>query len=359
MSLPPSGYKGRGAAHNPPNRYHTEQHEDFDDGWATLPDGPVPPRTEVLADAGRRIISYNRSPDLPFDRSINPYRGCEHGCIYCFARPGHAWLDCSPGLDFETRIFHKPDAAERLRCELGRAGYSCAPLALGVNTDAWQPVERRLRITRALLEVLLECRHPVGIVTKSALVERDIDLLTALAEQRLVHVTLSVTTLDAGLAQRLEPRAASPRRRLASIRALRAAGIPVSVLVAPVIPVLNDHELERILEAVHEAGALDAGYVMLRLPHEVADLFRDWLARHEPLKADRVMKRLREMHGGREYDARFHHRLRGEGAFAGLIAQRFACARRRLDFPGLPAFDCSRFRPPRRSDDPQLELFGD
>lgn len=357
MADPDTGIKGRGAAYNPANRYQERHGEAFDDGWGSLEGGPAPLPTELLRDDSRSVISWNRSPDVPFDRSINPYRGCEHGCVYCFARPTHAYLDCSPGLDFETRIFYKPRAAELLEQELSKRGYDCRPIALGVNTDAYQPAERRLRITRAVLEVLLACRHPVGIVTKSALVERDIDLLAALAQQRLVHVMVSVTTLDAGLARSLEPRAAAPHRRLQTIRTLTEAGIPVGVLVAPLIPVLNDPELEQILETVREAGARTAGYVMLRLPHEVKDLFRDWLQRHRPLQAEHVMNRVRDLRGGRDNDSSFGQRMRGSGPFADLIEQRFRRALRRLAFPGLPDFDCSRFRAPR--DGLQFGLFGD
>jgi DNA repair photolyase len=309
-----------------------------------------------LADSTRSVLVYNRSPDVPFDRSINPYRGCEHGCIYCYARPTHAYLDCSPGLDFETRIFYKPEAAALLRKELARPGYRCEPIALGVNTDAYQPAERALKITRSILAVLLDCAHPVGIVTKSALVERDLDLLTRLAQQKLVHVTVSVTTLDRSLARTLEPRAAAPQRRLQTIRALHEAGIPVGVLVAPVIPALNDAEIEAILAAVRDAGALSAGYVMLRLPHEVKDLFKGWLAQHAPHKAERVMNRIRDIRSGRENDSRFGVRMRGSGVYAEVIGKRFAAASRRLGFGELPAYDLSRFRPPRDSGG-QLALF--
>ena len=298
MSSPPDAIKGRGTPANPANRFHRQHSEPFDDGWGS--EASPPPRTTLLSDSSRSLLVYNRSPDVPFDRSINPYRGCEHGCVYCYARPSHAYLDCSPGLDFETRIFHKPNAAALLRRELARPGYRCQPIALGVNTDAYQPAERQLRITRDILEVLLEFRHPVGLVTKSGLVERDLDVLRELAQHRLVHVTLSVTTLDRGLARTLEPRAAAPQRRLQTIAALHRAGIPVAVLVAPVIPVLNDAEIEAILQAARTAGARSAGYVMLRLPHEVKQLFRDWLQQHQPLKAAHVMNRVRDVRGQRQ-----------------------------------------------------------
>jgi DNA repair photolyase len=353
----PETIKGRGTPVNPANRFHERRLEAFDDGWDSAEEQRPGPRTELLRDRSRSLLVYNESPDVPFDRSINPYRGCEHGCVYCYARPTHAYLDCSPGLDFETRIFHKPDAAAVLRAELARRGYRPRPIALGVNTDAYQPVERRLHITRDILQVLLECRHPVGIVTKSALVERDIDLLAELAQHRLVHVTVSVTTLQRSLARSLEPRAAAPQRRLQTISALHRAGVPVDVLVAPVIPVLNDAEIEAILEAVRQAGARSAGYVLLRLPHEVKDLFRDWLQRHQPLKAQHVMSRIRDARGGRDNDSRFGHRMRGQGAYADMIAARFKRALKRLGFAGMPDYDLNRFRPPR---DPsgQLDLFG-
>lgn len=348
--------KGRGATGNPDNRFDAHTREAVDDGWGNL-DAPLQPlRTTVQADSARSVIAYNDSPDVSFDRSVNPYRGCEHGCVYCFARPTHAYLGLSPGLDFESRLFYKEDAAALLRKELARPGYRCAPLALGINTDAYQPLERRLRITRQLLEVLLEMRHPLTIVTKSALIERDLDLLSELARQRLVHVLFSITTLERELARTLEPRAAAPQRRLQALQRVSEAGIPVGVMVAPLIPVLTDAELERILEAARAAGAQAAGYVLLRLPHEVKDLFRDWLAQHRPLAAEHVMNRLRDCRGGRDYDARFGTRMRGEGVFAELLAQRFHKAHRALRFPGLPELDSSLFTPPR-SDRRQLDLF--
>lgn len=348
--------KGRAALDNPANRFHESHHEAFDDGWGSMDAEATAPATELLIDNSRSVIVYNMSPDLPFDRSINPYRGCEHGCVYCFARPTHAYLDCSPGLDFETKIFYKPRAAELLANELGKPRYQCRPIALGVNTDAYQPAERSLKITRSILEVLLDFRHPVGIVTKSALVERDLELLREMADRRLIHVMVSVTTLDKTLARTLEPRAAAPHRRLEMIRRLREAGIPVGVLVAPVVPVLNDSELETILERVHEAGALTAGYVMLRLPREVKDVFKSWLRQHAPLKADHVMSLVRDIRGGRENDGRFGHRMRGEGIYADLIQKRFQAALSRRAFEGMPEFDSSRFRVPCEAGD-QLALF--
>lgn len=347
--------KGRGALSNPDNRFHACAAAAFDDGWGSL-DAVEPVETQLLVDRSRSVIVYNRSPDVPFDRSVNPYRGCEHGCVYCFARPTHAYLDCSPGLDFETRIFYKPQAATLLEKQLCRPTYRCQPIALGVNTDAYQPIERKLGVTRSLLRVLHAYRHPVGIVTKSALIERDIDLLGDMAAQGLLHVMVSVTTLDKQLARALEPRAAAPHRRLEVIRRLTAAGIPVGVLLAPVIPFLNDSDIEAILAQVREAGALTAGYVMIRLPHEVKDLFRDWLEHHVPDKAQHIMNRIRDLRGGRENDACFGRRMTGTGVFADLIRQRFECAVKRIDFPGLPAFDCDLFRCPVDRQ-PQLSLF--
>jgi len=353
MDKPSSIRRGRGATANPPCRYAAAQREPWDDGWHQ---DPLPPlRTEVADDASRRVISWNDSPDIPFDRSVNPYRGCEHGCVYCYARPGHAWLGLSPGLDFETRLFAKREAAGRLAEELAAPSYRCAPLALGAVTDAYQPVERSRRITRAVLELLCELRHPVTIVTKSALVERDIDLLGELARHDLVQVHLSVTTLRPELARRLEPRAASPQRRLETIARLRAAGIPVGVLVAPLIPVLTDAELEKVLGAARDAGALAAGYVLLRLPLEVADLFRRWLDEHAPGQADHVMARVRDTRDGADNDPRFGRRMVGEGVFAELIAQRFGRASRRLGYAELPALRTDLFRRPGRGG--QLSLF--
>jgi DNA repair photolyase len=348
--------KGRGTSSNPANRFHELYREAFDDGWDVSEPEPDRPETTLLPDSSRSLIVYNTSPDVPFDRSINPYRGCEHGCVYCFARPTHAYLDCSPGLDFETRIFYKPRAAALLRKELEHPGYRCQPIALGVNTDAYQPAERELKITREILQVLLEYRHPVGIVTKSALIERDLDLLGEMAERNLLHVMVSVTTLDRTLARTLEPRAVAPQRRLQLIANLRQAGIPTGVLVAPLIPVLNDSEIERILEQVRSAGALSAGYVMLRLPHEVKDLFRQWLYDHVPLKAEHVMNRVRDIRGGRENDSRFGHRMRGRGVYAELIRRRFESTLKRLCFEGLPAFDEGAFAVPEKAGD-QLGLF--
>ncbi|MDD3518452.1 MAG: PA0069 family radical SAM protein [Chromatiales bacterium] len=354
---PQSPPKGRGAVGNPACRYSAARTEVFDDGWQREDEQAPVLRTTVEIDSTRSVLSYNESPDVPFDRSINPYRGCEHGCVYCFARPTHAWLGLSPGLDFESRLFAKPRAANILREELNRPGYRCAPVALGINTDAWQPVERERRITRDVLAVLAEARHPVSIVTKSALIERDLDLLADMAGQRLASVAVSLTTLDRKLARRLEPRAAAPQRRLETIRRLSEAGIPVTVLMAPLIPVLNEAEIEDLLQAAAEAGAQAAGYVILRLPLEVHPLFEAWLAEHEPLKAQHVMSRVRDLRGGKVYDTRFGKRMTGEGVFAELIRQRFTLAARRLGLDRrLPELDCSRFRPPQPASG-QMSLF--
>ena len=348
--------KGRGAVSNESGRFESDRHEDFDDGWESGDEKPRP-RTEVQIDSTRGVLVYNQSPDVPFDLSMNPYRGCEHGCIYCFARPTHAYLGLSPGLDFETRLFSKPDAAALLEEELRKPGYRCQTLAIGVNTDAYQPVERKLGITRSVLEVLQRFRHPLALVTKSALVERDLDILREMAADALVSVNVSVTTLDAGLARRLEPRAAAPHRRLQTIQTLAEAGVPVSVLVAPVIPVLTDPELDAILAAARDAGAASAGYILLRLPLEVNPLFQQWLQAHYPQKADHVMRRVRDTRGGKDYDSRYGKRMRGTGAFADMIAQRFRLACKKLGL-NEREYDLSTaaFRVPPRSGD-QLGLF--
>ncbi len=349
--------RGRGALGNADGRFEPYAHVAIDDGWGSLDAEPAPLKTTVTIDSTRTIICRNDSPDIPFTQSINPYRGCEHGCIYCYARPSHAYLGLSPGLDFETRLYAKPQAARLLEIELRKPGYRPSPIALGANTDPYQPIERKLGITRAILEVLAAYRHPCSIVTKSALVERDLDILAPMAEQRLIQVFVSVTTLNRALARSMEPRAAAPPRRLATIRALAEAGIPVGVLSAPVIPALNDAEIESILEASRAAGARWAGYVLLRLPHELKELFKEWLARHAPLKAAHVMSLIRQARGGRENDPRFGSRMRGQGEFAELIERRFRLACRRLDLNREPpALDTGRFRPPARCGD-QLGLF--
>jgi DNA repair photolyase len=349
--------KGRGAASNRGGRFETETHEPIDDGWGGLDQPPAPLRTTVAIDASRGVITRNRSPDLGFDRSINPYRGCEHGCAYCYARPSHAYLGLSSGQDFESRLFAKPDAAALLRAELAKPGYRCRMIALGTNTDPYQPVERQHRITRSILEVLSECDHPVGIVTKSALVVRDIDILAAMAARKLAKVVISVTTLDRRLANRLEPRAASPERRLGALRALAEAGIPTAVMIGPVIPGLTEVEIESILAAAGQAGARECAYILLRLPAEVKGLFEEWLGVHAPGKAARVMALVRDTRGGKTYDSRFGYRQRGTGAFAEIIAQRFATAARRHRFNRAPArLDTSSFRARARSGR-QGELF--
>jgi DNA repair photolyase len=343
ISLPP---RGRGTAANPANRYAPTRCEACDDGWHQ----EVPPSraTEVRQELAKSVITRNRSPDVGFDRSLNPYRGCEHGCIYCFARPSHAYWDLSPGLDFETRLIAKSNLAERLEEQLSRPGYVPAPIALGVNTDAYQPIEREQRLTRQALEILLRYRHPVHLITKSALILRDLDLLEALAAQNLVSVAVSLTTLDHELKRIMEPRAASPAARLRCLRELHAAGVPVSVLCAPMIPMINDAELEQLLEAARDAGAHSAGYVLLRLPLEIAELFEDWLRAHFPQRAEHVMSLVRQCRGGANYDSRFGARMRGEGPFADLLARRFqvACKRLGLNRRELRGLDCQRFAPP-------------
>ena len=315
----------------------------------------MPGRTTTEIDHARKAITYNVSPDIRFDRSINPYRGCEHGCIYCYARPTHAWLDLSPGLDFEQRLFRRPDLPALLRQELAQAGYRPAPIAVGSITDAYQPIERRFGITRNVLQVLAEARHPVLLITKSALVERDIDLLTDLAANRLVEVAVSLTTLDATLARRMEPRASSPRRRLETIEALATAGIPVRVLLAPLVPVLTEPEIERLLGAAAGCGAVAASYVLLRLPAEVSPLFRDWLQRHYPDSLSHVMAHQQAMRAGHDNDSAFHSRMSGNGVYADMIRQRFELSRRRNGLQQEIALRCDLFRPPQALG--QLSLF--
>ena len=353
--------RGRGSASFVDGRFDKRTARLEDDGWdglQALEDEAAQSRldTVVTEERARSIVSRNQSPDVGFNQSINPYRGCEHGCVYCFARPSHAYLDLSPGLDFETRLYAKTNAAGRLREELAKPSYRCSPIALGINTDGYQPIERRWGVTRELLEVLAECRHPCSIVTKGALVTRDLDLLAPMAEQGLVSVYLSITTLDNRLSARMEPRAAAPHTRLATVRKLSDAGIPVGVLVAPVVPAITDEELEAILEAAREHGAGAASYVLLRLPHELKEIWREWLQLHYPDRAAHVMSLIRQMRGGRDYDSAFGSRMRGQGPFADLIAARFARAHRRLGYGRLPPLDCDRFVPPRPPS-PQGELF--
>jgi len=348
--------KGRGATLQIEGRFESVVREHADDGWGTADEELPPFRTTVTVETAKSVLQHQKSPDIPFDYSLNAYRGCEHGCIYCYARPSHAYLNLSPGLDFETRLFAKPDAAKLLRAELAKPGYRCSPIALGANTDPYQPIERVWKITRQILEVMAECSHPVSIVTKSSLVERDIDLLAKLAQDDLVQVFISVTTLDAEIARRMEPRAASPRRRLRAMQTLNEAGVPCGVFVAPVIPFLTDAEMESILQAASEHGAHSAGYTLLRLPYELKDLFKDWLGTHYPLKAEHVMNRLREMRGGRENDPNFGSRFRGNGLFADLLAQRFrkACERLGFNLEDRPLATGLFNSPPRSG---QLNLF--
>lgn len=360
FAMPSLARKGRGAVSNPPVRFEPARREAFDDGWATLEQSfaelpPLP--TSLTEDRAKSALSYNESPDLGFDRSINPYRGCEHGCIYCYARPSHAYLGFSPGLDFETRLMFKPDIAALLEKELRKPGYQPRPIALGANTDPYQPVERQLGLTRAVLDVLDRFSHPVTIVTKSAGVLRDVDVLQRLAARNLVRVCLSVTTLDPALARIMEPRAATPARRLQAIRELTAAGVPTAILAAPMIPAVNDMELEGLLEQGAAVGATSAGYVLLRLPLEIKQLFEEWLARHMPDRAARVLSLIRQTRGGALYDSRFGQRQTGSGPYAELLARRFAVAARRLGLEkrggGTGALDCTRFAVPGA----QMSLF--
>jgi DNA repair photolyase len=325
--------KGRGAAINPEGRFENVAREAYDDGWTPDEPGDEPAlKTQIIEERAASIITRNHSPDIPFTQSINPYQGCEHGCSYCYARPTHAYRNLSPGIDFETRIFAKVNAAELLRKELSRPGYRCEVISLGANTDPYQPIEKKLGITRAVLQVCAEFNQPVGIVTKNAMVERDLDILAPMAKKNLVNVYLSVNNLDHDIARRLEPRCSAPARRLQAIRVLADAGVRTGVLVAPVIPFLNDDQVEAVLEAAFAAGARDAGYVVLRLPYEVKTLFRDWLERHYPLKAKHVMSRVHELRGGRDNDPNFGSRMRGQGEFAELLAKRFDIARRRIGY---------------------------
>lgn len=324
---------GRGAVSNRAGRFEPREVEAVDDGWGSLDEALPPLHTEVRPDPARSIIARNKSPDIGFSQSINPYRGCEHGCIYCYARPSHAYVNLSPGLDFETKLFFKQDAAKLLEQELAASSYQCSPIIIGANTDPYQPIERELKVTRSVLEVLQRYRHPLSIITKSAMVERDIDILSEMARARLAHVTISITSLNAEIKRTLEPRTASPQARLRAVRRLSEAGVDVSVMVAPVIPVLTDAELEDILAAAAAAGARGAGYVLLRLPYEIKDLFREWLEVHEPLKAKHVMSRMRAMRGGRDYDSRWGVRQKGVGEYAQLLQRRFelACERAGLN----------------------------
>lgn len=367
---PPTPRKGRGAVTNLQGRYEIDQREAVDDGWLHVAqeegDEPKVLRTEVFEERAKTILTRNSSPDIPFGVSLNPYRGCEHGCIYCFARPTHSYLGLSPGLDFESRIYAKINAPELLERELSKKSYVPEPIALGVNTDAWQPVERDLRLTRRVVEMLSERNQPFAAITKSSLIERDIDVLAPMAARGQFMAAVTITTLDAEIARTLEPRAATPSRRLRTIRTLSEAGIPVGVSIAPVIPFVTEPDMERVLEACAEAGATNASYIVLRLPWEVAPLFKDWLATHFPDRAERVMSRVRDMRGGKDYDSNFSSRMKGEGLWADLLKQRFHKAVRRLGLNRRDRgiLDMSHFRriEPVRAEEParvnpQMNLF--
>jgi DNA repair photolyase len=354
--VPEAARRGRGAGLNMAGRFEPFERVAVDDGW-DLDEEVRAVRTEVALERPRSIIARNQSPDIPFDRSINPYRGCEHGCVYCFARPSHAFLGLSPGLDFETRLTAKPDAAKVLARELARPGYRVAPIAMGTNTDPYQPIEKRFAIMREVLGVLSAFRHPVMILTKGTLIERDADLLGEMGAARLAEAGLSVTTLDRRLARAMEPRAPAPERRLMAIRRLADAGCPMRVSIGPVIPGLNDHEIEALLAAARAAGASTASYVVLRLPREVGPLFRDWLDAHYPDRAKRVMRQVQELHGGRDYDPEWGRRMKGEGTLATLIARRFQTAIARLGLGRrTAALRTDLFRVPREGPE-QLSLF--
>jgi DNA repair photolyase len=341
--------KGRGALSNPPVRFESTSVEKTDDGWHHEEEGTTSLPQTVLPDRAKSVITTNNSPDVGFDQSINPYRGCSHGCVYCFARPTHAYLGLSPGLDFETKLFYKDNAVGLLRAELSKRNYLCKTIALGINTDGWQPLEKQMQVTRSVLAVLAECRHPLTIVTKSALVVRDLDLLQDLARDRLVSVMVSITSLDNDIKRTLEPRTASPQARLKVIEQLASARVPVGVMVAPVIPSLTDHEMEHILEAAKTAGASSAGYTLLRLPHEVKDLFREWLAEHYPDRAQHVMSLINQSRGGKDYQAEFGTRMVGTGVFAQLLRKRFEVAKRKFgldDAEHRHELRTDLFRPP-------------
>jgi DNA repair photolyase len=357
--LPEDRRRGRGAATNASGRFEPLRRDDFDDGW-TSDEAPAPLKTEVTFERPRTIITRNESPDISFDRSINPYRGCEHGCFYCYARPTHAYLGLSAGLDFESRLFAKQDAAKLLERELANPKYRPESIALGANTDAYQPIERQHRITRSILETLWRARHPVGIVTKSNLVLRDLDLLAPMASEGLVKVFVSVTTLDRDLARKMEPRAPTPARRLEAIEKLAEAGVPVGVMVAPIVPAVNDSEIETILTRAHAAGAREAGYVVLRLPLELRDMFREWLQVHFPDRLSRVVSLVQSMHGGKDYESQWGRRMAGSGPYAWMIGRRFEMAVQRIGFNETRrALRLDLFRPPRPEPEKgaQLSLF--
>jgi DNA repair photolyase len=350
--------RGRGAQTNASGRYESLKVEAFDDGWTAEDQEPQQLQTTLTAEKARVIITTNDSPDIGFNRSINPYRGCEHGCTYCYARPAHAYMGLSPGLDFESKLFFKPEAAALLERELSKPGYVPQNIQIGGNTDPYQPVEKKLGITRGIIEVLSRFNHPFSIITKSNLITRDLDLMGPMGGANLAHAAVSITSLDRKLARSMEPRAATPERRLDAVRRLTDAGVPTIVMVAPIVPGLNDHEIEAVLERSKEAGALDAGYVLLRLPLEIKDLFREWLEADHPDRARRVMSLVRQTRGGRDYDPEWRKRQVGEGPVADLIADRFRKAKKRLGMTGrAPPHDLSLFRVPPRSGD-QLALFG-
>jgi len=353
--------RGRGALSNASGRYERQSRvlldDGWDDGWRAEDAMPTPLRTEVIHDASRSIIAHNKSPDISFDQSINLYRGCEHGCVYCFARPTHAYLGLSPGADFESRLFAKPNAAALLAKELRAPGYVPRVIAMGTNTDPYQPLEKKLRITRSILEVLRDFRHPVAIVTKSPLILRDLDILSEMASQGLAKAAISITTLDRKLARAMEPRAGTPTRRLEAIKGLSQAAIPAGVMFAPAIPALNDHEMEKVLEMAQAAGARSAGYVLLRLPLEIKDLFREWLQTNEPGRAKHIMTLIRQMRGGKDYDATWNTRMRGTGPYAEMMARRFHLTAKRLGLnKPQPSLAIQNFRRPTRMGD-QLNLF--
>lgn len=351
--------KNRGAISNPEGRFEKQTREEFDDGWfLNEEDETLPPlETTLLQDRAKSVITHNDSPDIGFEQSINPYRGCEHGCIYCYARPSHAYMNMSPGLDFETKIFYKVDAAKLLEQELSKPKYICKPIILGANTDPYQPAESKLQVTRSILEILNRYHHPVVIITKSSMIERDIDILSDMAKRHLAKVAVSVTTLSTPLKQILEPRTSTPKARLRAIHNLTNAGIPVRVMAAPMIPMINDAELEKILQSAKNAGALHASYTFIRLPYEVKDLFKEWLATHFPERAKHVMSIIKQMRGGKEYDATFGKRMRGEGEFANLLEMRFQLACKRFKLNCEPSFslDTQSFKRPNLSG--QLELW--
>ncbi len=349
--------RGRGALSRHCSRFSETHSEAVADDWRTEAEAESKPQTVLHATPIRSLINYNTSPDISSDRTINPYRGCEHGCIYCFARPTHSYMDLSAGLDFETQIFYKPDAVAVLKSELSKKSYRCRPVVLGANTDAYQPAERKLKLTRGILEVLHRSRHPVSLITKSTLIRRDLDLLSEMANLGLVNAWVSVTTLDRTLSRRMEPRTSIPDERLKTIETLAAAGVPTGVIAAPMIPFLNDHEMEHILESARSAGAVYAGYILLRLPHELKTLFKEWLEQHYPERAQRILNRLKDCHDGKLYRSSFKSRMKGKGWYADMLAQRFKIAYRRIGFSSRAELDCSQFQPPAK-DSAQLDLFG-